>query len=119
VARLHAPQVSRRLTDGTALAFQAATALSALIAIGALWARRWRTARIAAAIQASLILWGWVLVQYPYLIPPAQTLRAAAAPRITLLLLLYALVAGGAILLPSLAYLFRTFAAAGTVNREP
>jgi cytochrome d ubiquinol oxidase subunit II len=113
VAHLHAPQVSRRLTEGSALAFQGATAISALVAIRASWTRRWAAARIAAATQVSLILWGWVLAQYPYLIPPAQTLRAAAAPRVTLLLLLYALVGGGVILLPALAYLFRTFAVAG------
>jgi cytochrome d ubiquinol oxidase subunit II len=69
-------------------------------------------ARIAAAAQVSLILWGWVIVQYPFVIPPSMTLRAAASPRITLLLLLYGLVGGAVILLPSLAYLFRTFAAA-------
>ena len=112
VAYVHAPHVSRALTAGPALAFQASTGLAALAAIWALRSRRWSLARIAAAAQVSLILWGWVIVQYPFVIPPTMTLRAVAAPRITLLLLLYGLVGGGVILVPSLVYLFRTFTAA-------
>jgi cytochrome d ubiquinol oxidase subunit II len=68
----------------------------------------------------SLILWGWVVVQYPYVIPSTHTIRAAAAPRITLVLLLYGLVGGSVILIPSLIYLFRTFAAAeSSGSRSP
>ena len=111
VARMHAPDVSRDLTAGFAFYFQLATGLAALTAIWALWTRRWALARVAAAAQVSLILWGWVVVQYPYVIPPSQTLRATAAPRITLVLLLYGLVGGSLILFPSLVYLYRTFAA--------
>jgi cytochrome d ubiquinol oxidase subunit II len=111
VAQMHEPEVSRGLTAGLALYFQLATGIAALAAIWALWTRRWAIARVAAAVQVSLILWGWVVVQYPYVIPPSQTLRAAAAPRITLVMLLYGLIGGSVILLPSLVYLYRTFAA--------
>jgi cytochrome d ubiquinol oxidase subunit II len=112
VAHVDAPEVGRALTGGggAAFLFHLATALAALAAIWALWTRRWPMARIAAATQVSLILWGWVLAQYPFIIPPTQTLRAVAAPRATLLLLLYGLIGGFAILLPSLAYLYRVFA---------
>ena len=85
--------------------------MSALTAIWALYERRWRLARVAAAAQVSLILWGWVLVQAPYVLPPTMTVRSVAAPRVTLELLVGALAAGAVILLPALAYLFRTFAA--------
>jgi cytochrome bd ubiquinol oxidase subunit II len=68
-------------------------------------------ARIAAAAQVSLILWGWLIAQYPYLIPPALTIRDAAAPAVTLRLLAVGLAAGAAILLPSLRYMLRTFKA--------
>jgi cytochrome d ubiquinol oxidase subunit II len=111
VARLHAPDVGRDLTTGFAFYFQLATGIAALAAIWALWTRRWAFARIAAAAPVSLILWGWVVVQYPYVIPPSQTLSAAAAPRITLVLLLWGLVGGSVVLIPSLVYLYRTFAA--------
>jgi cytochrome d ubiquinol oxidase subunit II len=80
---------------------------------GQLWRRRYRLARVATAGQVALILWGWALAQYPYLIPPDLTIRAAAAPRITLVLVLWVLVAGGLVLFPSLIYLLQVF------KREP
>jgi cytochrome bd ubiquinol oxidase subunit II len=111
VAGMTTPHVMSGLTGGGALLLQFAIAITALVAIWALYERRWRFARIAAAAQVSLILWGWVLVQAPYVLPPTMTIRNAAAPRVTLELLLGALAAGAVILLPALAYLFRTFAA--------
>jgi len=113
VAHVHAPAVGRGLVE-TPLAFalQGATAIAAVTAIAALYTRRWQLARIAAAAQVSLILWGWVMVQYPFIVPPTATLRDAAAPDITLELLLTALAIGGVVLIPSLVYLFRTFSAA-------
>ena len=57
----------------------------------------------------SLILWGWALAQYPYLVPPDFTIEGAAAPPITLELALGALAVGGLVLFPSLYYLFRVF----------
>ena len=93
----------------TALVFQLITAACALGAIWALWTRHFRLARIAAAGQVSLVLWGWVLVQYPLLIPPHGTIESLAAPTITLRLLLGGLAAGTIVLVPSLVYLFRTF----------
>ena len=122
-ATLRAPHIMYGLTSGAALLFQAATAIAALSAISALWWRHWRVARVAAALQVSLILWGWVLVQYPFVIPPSQTVRSVAAPHVTLVLLLYALIGGSVVLFPSLAYLYRTFAAvethSGSIKRDP
>jgi cytochrome d ubiquinol oxidase subunit II len=111
IARVREPEVVGALMRGRALAFQAIIAVAALTALWAIWSRRWRLARLAAAAQVSLILWGWVLVQRPYVLPPMLTVRDAAAPRITLELLLGALAVGAVILFPALAYLFRTFAA--------
>ncbi len=85
------------------------TATTAVTALAALWYRRYRLARLLAAVQASLILWGWALSQYPYILPPDLTIAAAAAPRATLRLVLGALVLGAVALLPSLFYLFRVF----------
>ncbi|HXY30010.1 MAG TPA: cytochrome d ubiquinol oxidase subunit II [Gemmatimonadaceae bacterium] len=94
-----------------ALALQIATAVAALTAIGALWTRRYRLARGAAVAQVSLILWGWALSQYPYMIPPTLTVAGAAAPERTLALVLGVLAIGALVLLPSLSYLFRIFKA--------
>jgi len=105
------PHVVRALLRGPALAFQGAVGAAAIAAIWALWARRFHVARVAAAAQVSLILWGWVLVQAPYVVPPTMTVRSAAAPRVTLELLVGALAAGAVVLVPALGYLYRTFAA--------
>jgi cytochrome d ubiquinol oxidase subunit II len=110
VGGMTTPHVTVGLTRGAALVLQLAIAITALVAIGALYERRWQLARVAAAAQVSLILWGWVLVQAPYVVPPTMTIRGVAAPRITLELLLGALAAGAVLLLPALVYLFRTFA---------
>jgi len=86
------------------------TGAAAVTAISALRQRRYRVARIAAAAQVSFVLWGWALAQFPLLIPPTLTIRDAASPQETLTLLLVGLCAGFLILIPSLRYLYRTFA---------
>jgi len=86
--------------------------LTAIFAVGtffALWTRRFRLAQICAAAQVSLILAGWAFAQYPFLIEPDITIESAAAPRITLELLLGALLVGAVLLFPSYYYLFRVF----------
>ena len=92
-----------------ALPLHLLTGAAAVTALAALWYRRWRLARAAAAVQVSLILWGWALSQYPYVLPPDLSIASAAAPAATLRLVLAALVAGAVLLLPSLYYLFRVF----------
>lgn len=89
----------------------AAVALAFLSAIAALWQRRFSLARIAGCAVVSLILWGWVAAQFPLLVPPTLTIRSAAAPATTLDVLLWLLLGGAVLLIPSLGYLLRTFAA--------
>jgi cytochrome d ubiquinol oxidase subunit II len=86
-----------------------ATAAATGTALVAVWARRWRTARVAAVLEVTLLLWGWGLGQLPYVVPPDLTVAAAAAPPATLALILGALVVGAVVLIPSLFYLFRVF----------
>jgi cytochrome d ubiquinol oxidase subunit II len=83
---------------------------AAVVGIWGLWSRRFRLARLAIGAQVSLILWGWAAAQYPYLIPEILTVRSAAAPRTTLVALLWVMVGGAVILIPSLRYLMRLFA---------
>ena len=96
-----APRVNERVV--------ALTAAAALAAFWSLWRRRYTRARIAAAAQVTLIVWGWGIAQYPYLLPPDLTIAGAAAPRVTLELALIAVVAGAIVLFPSLYYLMRVF----------
>jgi cytochrome bd ubiquinol oxidase subunit II len=88
---------------------QISTAIFAISAIYALWIRRFRIARFCAAAQATLILWGWSAAHYPFLVAPDLTIHNSAAPAITLRLVWWTLLAGSALLFPSLYYLFRIF----------
>ncbi|MGZ4836241.1 MAG: cytochrome d ubiquinol oxidase subunit II, partial [Terriglobales bacterium] len=74
-----------------------------------LWIRRFPFARACAAAQVVLILWGWALAQYPYLVRPEMTIHNSAAPRATMQALVWALAAGAALLFPSYWYLFHIF----------
>ena len=85
------------------------TAVFAMGAFYTLWTRHYRLARICTAAQVTLILLGWAFAQYPHLVEPDITIFSAAAPRITLQLLLSALVLGAVLLFPSYYYLFRIF----------
>jgi len=89
--------------------FHILTAVAAIAALGALWARRFRLARGAAAAQTVLVLLGWALAQYPYLVVPDITIAGSAASARAQRLLLGALAAGLPVLLPSLWLLFRVF----------
>jgi cytochrome d ubiquinol oxidase subunit II len=105
-----APLMRRGLTASSwALPLHLATAVSAIGVFAALWRRRYRAARLLAGLQVSFIFWGWVVSQYPYLVPPDLTVAAAAAPDITLRITLWALALGTLVLAPSLIYLFRVF----------
>lgn len=108
-----APLMHRGLTASSwALPLHLATAATAIAVFATLWRRRYRAARLAVGLQVSFIFWGWVVSQYPYLVPPDLTISAAASPVITLRLTLWALALGALVLAPSLIYLFRVFKSA-------
>ena len=77
-------------------------------ALMTLWKVRDRAARGFAVAAAVIMLWGWALSQYPYLVEPNITI-ADAAPDETLRLLLASLILGSIILFPLLYYLYRIF----------
>ncbi len=105
VSQLTDALFTRRL----ALPLQLVTAVAALTAIAALWTRRYHLARAAAVLQVSGIVWGWALVQYPWMVPGVHSITSAAAPEVTLRLVSYGLVGGTLVLVPSLWFLFRLF----------
>lgn len=104
-----AQQMYEGLTRWWAPVLLLGTSACAVVALVALWKRRFRTARAAAIAQVTLILVGWSSAQFPNLIVPDLTIFGAAAPEITLRLLAIALGLGAVVLLPSLYYLFRVF----------
>lgn len=88
---------------------QIATGLLAVGTIGALLIRRFYMARTLAVVQVALILVGWGASMSPYLVVDDVRYDDAAAPDITLQLMLGALAIGSLILFPSLYYLYRIF----------
>ncbi|WP_337177016.1 cytochrome d ubiquinol oxidase subunit II [Paludisphaera sp.] len=86
-----------------------ATGAMAIAAIAALALRWFALARLAAAAQVAMILWGAAAAQYPYLVPPHLDMTRGVAPPIVHKLMLIALGIGSLILVPSLIYLFRVF----------
>jgi cytochrome d ubiquinol oxidase subunit II len=110
IAHTSAPKIAEGLMSAPySMLLQFVTATLALTTIWALVTRRFRLARVTAAIQVSLILWGWAYAQFPDLVPGAWTIQSASAPEITLKLVIYGLTGGAVILVPSLLYLFRVF----------
>ena len=100
------------VSSAWALPLHLATGATAIAVLAALWHRWFRLARAGVVLQVTLIFWGWVLAQYPYLLPPDLTIAEAAAPPVTLRLVLIAICIGALVLLPSLFYLFRVFKSA-------
>jgi cytochrome d ubiquinol oxidase subunit II len=105
-----APLVRQGLTDRPwTWPGHAVTGIAAVTALWALHARRFALARVAAAAQTALVVLGWAVSQYPYLLVPDLTLESAAANPRTQRLVLGALGVGSVVLLPSLAVLYRVF----------
>jgi len=109
LARTGAPVIFARLTSWWGPLLVAATSVSALGALVALWRRQFRWARAAAVTQVTLILIGWGLAQFPHLVVPDVTLMNAATVASTQHALLTALAVGAVVLFPAFAHLFYVF----------
>jgi len=109
LARTGAPEIYRGLT-GTAmgLATLALTAAGQAAALFSLLRERDRMARLCAAAVSVLMLWGWALSQFPFLVEPDVTIYHAAEPA-TLRILFVSLAAGSVLLIPLLRYLYGIF----------
>jgi cytochrome d ubiquinol oxidase subunit II len=83
----------------------------ALLSGWAVFARRYRLARVAAAAEVALLLAGWALAQYPYLVVPDLTFENAAASPAMMRAALIVFAIGALFLIPSLWFLYRVFKA--------
>ena len=102
-----APDLFDGLTSGLGLVLVLGSALAGLVTIALVWTRRFELARYSAAAAVGAILVGWAVAQRPDLLPGAVTLDQAAAGDSTLVATLIALVVALAVIVPSLAYLYR------------
>lgn len=106
----HAPLTSQGMMYSEwSMPLQVVTGALALGAIASLYWRRYYLSRFLAAAQVTMILAGWAIAQFPYLVPPDIRLTDAAAPPAVLEILLWSVLAGSVILVPSLIYLIRLF----------
>jgi cytochrome d ubiquinol oxidase subunit II len=96
------------LLHGAALVAVIVSVLSGVVIVGLVWARRFELARYGVAVPIAALIGGWALARYPTLLPGLSVHRAAA-PHDALVCLVVAVLAGGAILFPSLGLLFRLF----------
>lgn len=116
-----APAIRRGLGEAPwSIPFHILTGAVALWAIWTIWKRQFRLACILVPIQVTLIVFGWGLAQYPYLVTPDLTFSNVAAPDTVLRSTLIILGVGGVLLVPAFWYLYAVFK--GTVqktNRTP
>ena len=105
-----APTIRRGLGSAVwSIPFHILTGAVALWAIWTIWNRQFRLARLLVPIQVTLIVFGWGLAQYPYLVTPNLTFSNTAAPNTVLRPLLIVLIAGGVLLVPAFWYLYTVF----------
>ncbi len=104
--RYDAHRVFARLTHGPALPALVLSILGGLLTLALIVRRRYEPARYSAAVAVAATIAGWAVAQNPEFLP-GLTIRQAAAGHDTLVLVTIAVLAGGAILFPSLGLLFR------------
>jgi cytochrome d ubiquinol oxidase subunit II len=106
VLRSDAHPLYHQLLAGAGLPALIVSVLAGVATLGLVWVRRFEPARYTAALAVAAIIAGWALAQQPSLLP-GLTVKQAAAPHDTLVAVIVAVVAGGAILFPSLGLLFK------------
>ena len=95
------------LTSGAGLAMVIASALAGAVTLWLVWARRFETARYTAAAAVGDDPRRLALAQRPDFLPGQLTFEDAAAGDATLIATLIAVALALAVIIPSLAYLFR------------
>jgi len=89
--------------------FQGVTGMMSTAALCTLWIRWYSFARILAVIQVILLVLGWGMAQFPFVVAPDLTFQNAAAPETVLQPVLIILSMGLLVLIPSFLYLYRVF----------
>jgi cytochrome d ubiquinol oxidase subunit II len=106
VLRSDAQPLYHRLVEGRGLIGLIASIVAGCATLALVWWKRYEASRYTAALAVAAIVAGWALAQSPVFLE-GQTVREAAAGRDTLVAVTVSVLAGAAILFPSLALLFR------------
>jgi cytochrome d ubiquinol oxidase subunit II len=107
VVRADAPDLFAGLT-GRALPLVLISVAAGVVSLGLLVARRYLLVRVSAALAVTAVLWAWGAAQYPMLLP-GLTVDQAATHTTVLRPVLWVLLAGATLLVPSLLYLYTLF----------
>jgi cytochrome d ubiquinol oxidase subunit II len=94
------------LLHGRALVAVIVSALAGAATLALVYGRRYEPARYSAALAVAAVVAGWALARWPTILP-GLTVDQAAAGHDTLVAVVVAVFAGGAIVFPALAFLFR------------
>ncbi len=112
-----APSIRQGLGNSVwSIPFHILTGAVAIWAIWAIWKRNFHLARILVPIQVTLIIFGWGLAQFPYLVTPNLTFSNTAAPNSVLRPILVIGVIGVIILIPAFWYLYTVFKGKSKTN---
>jgi cytochrome d ubiquinol oxidase subunit II len=106
VLHVDAERLFTRLTQGEGLPALIVSVAAGGATLALLWRRRYEPARYTAGLAVAAIIAGWALAQNPVFLR-GLTIREAAASHDTLVAVVVAVLAGGVLLFPSLALLFR------------
>ena len=117
VVRSDARWIFDRLIETPAVLSVGVSLLAGVATLALVWRWKLGAARISAAVAVGAVVVGWALAQNPILLD-GLTVREAAAPDNVMTLLVISILAGGLILFPSLALLFR-LVLRGSFSAEP
>jgi cytochrome d ubiquinol oxidase subunit II len=106
VLRSDAQPLYHHLVEGRGLIGLIASIVAGCATLALVWWKRYEASRYTAALAVAAIIAGWALAQAPVFLE-GLTVREAAAGRDTLVAVTVSVLAGAAILFPSLALLFR------------
>jgi cytochrome d ubiquinol oxidase subunit II len=106
VLRYDAHPLFHELVAGAGLPALVVSILAGSCTLVLVWRQHYEAARYGAAVAVAATIAGWALAQSPVMLQ-GLTIEAAAAPRSTLIAVIVSVFAGGVILFPSLALLFK------------
>ena len=109
LARWEAPHIWRRLTSGFGPLLIVGSIVLASVSGWSVLSRRYFLARISAAAEVAVLLAGWALAQYPYLVVDGFTFKDSSASPLMLKSALITYAIGAIFLVPSLLLLFSVF----------
>lgn len=105
-----APSIRQGLGNSVwSIPFHLLTGAVAICAIWSIWKRYFQLARVLVPVQVVLVIFGWGLAQFPYLVAPNLTFSNTAAPDSVLRPVLIVIVIGGILLVPAFWYLYAVF----------